>query len=208
MGGLVKDWRVPTGKNPDDLLDKAPAFSRPICAQIREWIFRWEPDLDESVKWGALCYKGHKLVAAVGAFKKHAGVTFFRGSELDDRAHLFNQGEGNASLRTIRITTLEGFNREALRALLRAAVLLDLEPSLPAPPPAKRPPLPMPAFFKEALKKHPKSAAGFKTLAPTYQREYINWLRTAKQPETRARRLAETPAAAAKGLKYAQRKQA
>src|ERR1700677_2304038 len=201
MAGLVKDWRNARVKNTDEWLEKAPGFSRPICAQLREWIFQWEPDLDESIKWNMASFKGVKLVCALGAFKKHATVFFMRGTGLPDQAGLFNQGTGT-HMRAIRITTLEGFNRPALRALLRAAVLLDADPAAIPPQSAKRKPLPMPAFFKDALKKNPKAAAGFKTLAPSYQREYINWLTTAKQPETRARRLAETLAAAARGLKY------
>lgn len=111
-------------------------------------------------------------------------------------------------MRAIRITTLEGFNRAAFRALLHAAVALDADPATPPPPAPKRKPLPMPAFFKEALKKNPKSATGFKTLAPSYQREYIAWLSGAKQEETQERRLKEALAATAKGLKYSDRRKA
>jgi uncharacterized protein YdeI (YjbR/CyaY-like superfamily) len=205
MPGLVKDWRKTRVKNIDDWLAKAPEFSRPICAQLREWIFQWEPDLNESIKWGMASFSGAKLVCVLGAFKKHATIFFPRGTELPDQAALFNQGAGTR-MRAIRITTLEGFNRPALRALLRAAVLLDAEPAALPPPPAKRKPLPMPDFLKKALKENPKSAAGFKTLAPTYQREYINWLRTAKRPETRAQRLAVTHTAVAAGRKYSDRR--
>lgn len=205
MPGLVKDWRKTRVKNIDDWLASAPEFSRPICAQLREWILEWEPDLVESIKWDAASFKGVKLVCALGAFKKHVAIFFFRGTELPDRASLFNQGTG-AHMRAIRITTLEGFNRAAFRALLRAAVILDSDSAIVPPPAAKREPLPVPAFFKKALKENPRSAAGFKTLAPSYQREYINWLTTAKQPETRARRLAEALAATARGLRYSDRR--
>lgn len=206
MGGLVKDWRKKGPKNPDEWLEQAPEFSKSICAQLREWIFRWEPDLEESIKWGALCFKGRKLVVAVGAFRKHANIVFFRGVELPDRAKLFNLGENNVAIRTIRLTTLEGFNREALRAMVHAAVVLDAEPALPPPPRQKREPMPMPDLMKKALKSNAKAAAGFATLSPSSQREYIAWLSSAKQPETRERRLAEMLPAAAAGLKYADRK--
>ena len=205
--GLVKDWRKPPLKKSDDWLANLPEFSRPICEQLREWIFRWEPDLGESVKWGMPCYKNVKQVCAIGAFKKHATIFFFRGTELHDHAGLFNQGAGS-HMRAIRITTLEGFNQAALRALLRTAVLLDADPMSPPPPAPPRKPLPMPAFFKKALKENPKAAAGFKSLAPSYQREYIAWLSSAKQEETRARRLAETLVALPKGLKYSDRRKA
>lgn len=208
MAPLVKDWRKPRVKNTDEWLEKAPEFSRGMCAQLREWIFQWAPDLDELSKWDMPAFKGRKLVCAIGAFKKHATIFFFRGTELPDPAGLFNQGTGSR-MRAIRITTLEGFNRAAFRALLHAAVALDADPfTPPPPPPAKRKPMPMPAFFKKALKENPESAAGFKSLAPTYQREYIAWLGSAKQEETRARRLAQALPALAKELKYADRRSA
>ena len=48
-----------------------------------------------------------------------------------------------------------------------------------------------------ALREDPKAAAGFRALAPSCQREYIVWVRSAKRTETRERRLRETLAAVA-----------
>jgi uncharacterized protein YdeI (YjbR/CyaY-like superfamily) len=64
----------------------------------------------------------------------------------------------------------------------------------------------MPEFFIEALRGNRKAAAGFQSFAPTYQREYIVWLTTAKRPETREQRLAQTLAALAAGRKWADRR--
>jgi uncharacterized protein YdeI (YjbR/CyaY-like superfamily) len=206
MGGLVDNSSNARGRTPDAWLDSCPAFSRPLCAELREWILRWAPDLTESIKWGSLCYRGHKLVCALGAFQKHTGLTFFRGTELPDPTHLFNQGEGNTNIRTIRLTTLTGLDRAALRRLLHAALELDARPDIPPLPPRKREPWPVPDFFTQALKTNRKAAAYFASLAPTYQREYLVWLTTAKREETRTARLAQTLAALAAGRKWAQRK--
>jgi uncharacterized protein YdeI (YjbR/CyaY-like superfamily) len=206
LGGLVDNSGNSRGKTPDTWLDSCPAFSRPVCADLREVILRWEPDLTESIKWGSLCFSGHKLVCALGAFQKHTSLVFFRGTELADPAHLFHQGEGNTNIRTIRVTKLDGLNRAALRRMLHAAVELDSRPDIPPLPPRKREPWPMPDFFADALKSHRKAAAYFAGLAPTYQREYLVWLTTAKRDETRKQRLAQTLAALAAGRKWAQRK--
>jgi uncharacterized protein YdeI (YjbR/CyaY-like superfamily) len=66
----------------------------------------------------------------------------------------------------------------------------------------------MPDYFKRALAAEPNRAAAdnFRSLAPTYQREYIVWLTMAKLPETQARRLKETLAALKARKKWAQRK--
>ena len=51
--------------------------------------------------------------------------------------------------------------------------------------------LSMPTEFANALKRNRKAAAHFESLAPSYQRQYIGWITTAKRQETRLRRLDE-----------------
>lgn len=196
-------------KDPGEWLQTCPDFSQPLAEQFVEWILTWEPDLAESIKWNMLCFTGRKLVCALSACKQHLGVTFFRGTELPDPARLFAAGgEGNTNIRSIRVTTLEGLNRAALRELIHAAVALDAEPAIPPAPKRKRKPWPMPEFFKKILAqtRHRRAAEAFKKMSPTCQREYLVWLSMAKRPETRARRLKETLTALAHGRKWAQRK--
>jgi len=196
-------------KNPSEWLEICPDFSKPMAEQLTEWVLTWEPDLRESIKWNMLCFSGRKLICGISACQKHLGLAFFRGTELPDPAKLFNEGgENNTNIRSIRLTSLEEMNRNALRALLRAAVELDADPAVPAVPKVKRKPWPMPDYFKKALaeKQNRAAADAFRKFAPTYQREYIVWLTMAKRPETRASRLKETLAALAAGPKWAQRK--
>lgn len=200
------DCSRPRSRNPDRWLENCPEFSRPICEQLRDGIFRWEPDLTVSIKWNMLCFSGRKLVCGISGCKKHVGVALFRGTELDDPAGLFLPAENNTWIRSIRITSLEDFPRGAFRRMLHAAVVLDADPDRPPPPPQKARPWPVPEFFAKALKRNRAAASGFEALAPTYQREYLVWLTTAKREETRARRLAETLEALAAGRKWAQRK--
>ena len=198
-------------KVPSEWLESRSDFSRPLAEQLVDWILTWEPDLAESIKWNNLCFSGRKLVVGLSACQKHLALFFFRGTELPDPAGLFTPGgEKNTNIRSIRITTLNGFDRAALRVLLHAAVELDADPTLPPVPKAKRKPWPVPALFNQALaeKRNRAAAENFRKLAPSCQREYLVWLSTAKLPETRARRLAETLAALASGRKWAQRKPA
>jgi uncharacterized protein YdeI (YjbR/CyaY-like superfamily) len=51
--------------------------------------------------------------------------------------------------------------------------------------------LEVPRFISDALKETPKALANFGALAPSYRREYVNWITQAKRDETRARRLCE-----------------
>ncbi len=192
--------------DPDVWIAQAPAFSKPLAEQVREWILRWQPDLKESIKWNMLCFSGHRLVCGLSACKHHLGISFFRGTELRESTSLFTGGEANTSIQSIRLTSLEALNARAFRQLLQAAVLLDDSPEMPPPPKVRREDWPMPEVLAKALKSNPAAAANFETLSRTCQREYKVWISMAKQPETVARRLKETLAALAAGRKWAQRK--
>src|SRR6266540_2970996 len=144
-------------RNPSEWLETCPDFSRPMAEQLTDWILTWEPDLTESIKWNMLCFSGRKLVCGLSACKRHLGLMFFRATELPDPAKLFPSASNNTNILSIRITTLEGFNCDALRELLHAAVELDADPMVPAAPKVKRPQWPMPDFFK---KDRPNRLAG------------------------------------------------
>jgi len=202
------DCSRPKTHDPDLWLDLAPEASRPLAEQIRHWILWWEPDLAESIKWNMLCFSGRKLVCGLSACKKHLGITFFRGTELRDITKLFNRGEGNTSILSFQVRSLKEFDARAFQRLLHAAVALDADGTAKPLPPKQREQWPMPEALAKALKKNKAAAAGFAAFKPTYQREYLVWISTAKQPETLAKRLEETLHALAAGKKWAQRKEA
>lgn len=51
--------------------------------------------------------------------------------------------------------------------------------------------LEVPAFLEEALAANKNALGNFKGLAPSYQRNIVGWVMSAKKEETRRRRLAE-----------------
>jgi uncharacterized protein YdeI (YjbR/CyaY-like superfamily) len=59
----------------------------------------------------------------------------------------------------------------------------------------------LPAVLREALAKRPKAAAFFEQLAPGYRQRYLFWILSAKQDETRARRVAEAVRLLEQGVK-------
>lgn len=195
-----------TTRDPETWLDRAPAFSQAMAREVRAWIMRWEPDLSETIKWNMLCFSSRKLVCGLSACQKHLGITFFRGTELRDLTSLFVGGDGNTSIQSIRVTSLEKFDAPALRRLLHAAVALDADPAAKPPPPKKRAEWPMPPALAAGLRKNKKAAAGFEKLSVSCQREYKVWISMAKQPETISRRVQETLATLAHGRKWADRK--
>lgn len=201
------DCRPSRTKNPDLWLDTCPEISRPLCETLREWINTWEPDLTESIKWNMLCFSGRKLVCALGAFRKYAGLTFFRGTEIPETALVCDPISATAAIRTVRFTNVASLDRGAVRRLLRAAVRLD--ECVPPPRAVRdtpRPLPPMPPKLEAALRKNKAARVFFDSLKPTYQREYLIWVGTAKRPETQQRRLEETVTALAAGRKWVHRK--
>ncbi|MCF7788964.1 MAG: YdeI/OmpD-associated family protein [Prosthecobacter sp.] len=202
------DFARPSTGDPETWLDFAPEFSQALARQVRGWIQRWEPDLTESIKWNILCFSGRKNICGLSACKKHLGITFFRGTELRELTDLFDGGEANTSIQTIRVTKLEKLNAKAFQRLLHAAVALDADEAAKPPPMKQRAEWPMPVALAKALKQHPAAAAGFKAMSISSQREYKVWISSAKQEETVQRRMGETLRALAAGKKWAQRKEA
>ena len=81
-------------------------------------------------------------------------------------------------------------------AELKAAGLLT-PPGLAAAPTdntyAPRPVIPeLPAYIANALRANSRAWACFRELAPTYRRDFVVWIHTAKRPETRVRRISES----------------
>jgi uncharacterized protein YdeI (YjbR/CyaY-like superfamily) len=79
---------------------------------------------------------------------------------------------------------------------LKAAGLLEA-PGLAAAPTgnsyAPHPPIPkLPAYVAKALKTNLRAWQHFQALAPTYRRDFVVWIHTAKRPETRERRIRES----------------
>ncbi len=64
---------------------------------------------------------------------------------------------------------------------------------------------PMPPEFSKQLERNKKAAVFFESLAPSYQRQYIAWIATAKRAETRQRRLDETMKLLVSGKKLGMR---
>ncbi|HEV3217204.1 MAG TPA: YdeI/OmpD-associated family protein [Vicinamibacterales bacterium] len=59
----------------------------------------------------------------------------------------------------------------------------------------------IPRYIQLALEERPRARAYFDSLAPSYRRMYIAWIDSAKQQETKARRLREAIALLAAGKK-------
>src|SRR5262245_31465082 len=93
-----------------------------LCERLRKLINAAEPTLSEEVKWGTAVWTSNGLVCAVGAFKDHVKINFFKGASLNDPKGLFNAGLDAKATRAIDFAKDEKIDEPALKTLVRAAV--------------------------------------------------------------------------------------
>lgn len=109
-------------------------------AQLRKLIRDASPELVEEWKWDTPVWSSNGNVVAIGAFKDHIKLNFFRGATLDDPHHLFNSGLEAKTSRTIDLSESDQIDEAALRELVRSAVAANHVKSKPAKPKAKAAP--------------------------------------------------------------------
>jgi hypothetical protein len=105
-------------------------------ARVRSLIKEAAPEAVEEWKWRGVPVWSHGGILCTGeTYKSVVKLTFAKGAALEDASGLFNSSlEGNTR-RAIDIHEGEPIDHEALKALIRAAVALNL--SKPAARPAR-----------------------------------------------------------------------
>jgi hypothetical protein len=103
-----------------------------MLAKVRAIIHDADPEIVEEVKWvkatnpGTPVWSHGGIVCTGETYKNVVKLTFAKGAELKDPARLFNSSlEGNVR-RAIDIHEGEKIDEAALKALIRAAVALNL----------------------------------------------------------------------------------
>ncbi|MDA9433129.1 DUF1801 domain-containing protein [Bradyrhizobium sp. CCBAU 51627] len=101
--------------------------------RVRELIREAQPEVIEEWKWRGVPVWEHDGIICTGeTYKQVVKLTFAKGAALDDPAGLFNSSlEGNVR-RAIDIREGEKMNEKALKALIRAAVELNVAKRKPA----------------------------------------------------------------------------
>jgi hypothetical protein len=106
--------------------------------RIRALIKAAAPGIVEEWKWGNPVWSRDGIVCTGETYKKVVKMTFARGAFLEDTSRLFNSSlEGNTR-RAIDIHEGEKIDALALKALVRAAVALNVSGRKAAPPRPKR----------------------------------------------------------------------
>lgn len=154
---------------------------------LREIIQKTE--LVETNKWGGEVYTvNNKNVIGIGGFKNYFVIWFYNGVFLkDDAKVLVNANEGvTKSLRQWRFTSSEEINEKLILSYIHEAI--GNEAKGLALKPEKKQAMKC-GFFEDALGKDKSLKTAFEKFTPGKQREFWEFMATAKQEKTKANRL-------------------
>jgi hypothetical protein len=126
-----------TAKKPGDSASPAQLIDARIAelgdwrgdtlAHIRKLIKDADPDVTEDWKWRGVPVWYHAGMICTGeTYKSVVKMTFAKGASLEDPARLFNSSLDGNTRRAIDIHEGDKINDTALKALIRAAVALNL----------------------------------------------------------------------------------
>lgn len=102
--------------------------------RVRRLIREADPGVVEEVKWrkpsnpaGVPVWSHDGILCTGETYKDKVKLTFFQGAALEDPAGLFNAGFGGNTRRAIDLHEADEIDEGAFKALVRAAVTLNLE---------------------------------------------------------------------------------
>ena len=96
-------------------------------ARLRALIKEADPEVVEEWKWmGVPVFENHGIICTGESYKSVVKLTFAKGASLPDPAKLFNSSLDGNVRRAIDFRESEQVNEGALKALVRAAVALNL----------------------------------------------------------------------------------
>jgi len=147
-------------------------------------------DMLESIKWGSPCYTyAGQNVVGIGGFKSYFGLWFHQGALLkDERKVLVNAQEGKTrALRQWRMTSAKDIKPAAIRAYVAEAMDLARDGRRVAP--ARNAPVVVPPDLEAALGANAAVRKAFAALRQGQQREYADYIATARREATRQKRI-------------------
>lgn len=145
-------------------------------------------NLIETTKWGTSVYThNNKNIIGIGGFKSYFGLWFFNGVFLKDEYNLLiNAQEGTTkSLRQMRFQSKADINEKIILEYLTEAIKVE-ENGLSIKPQKKE--QLVSAFLQNEFKSALNLKIAFEKLSPYKQREFIEYIETAKQEKTKLSR--------------------
>ena len=146
--------------------------------------------LTEDVKWGAPCYtwKG-KNVVGISGFKSYFGLWFHQGALLEDSASvLINAQEGKTkALRQWRMSSAKDIKPAVIKRYVKESIgHIDAGREIKAD---RSKAIVVPTELQRAMRRCKGATAAFRNLRVGLQREYADYIATAKREDTKQRRI-------------------
>ena len=119
------------GGSPSQLIDarieELGDWRGETLARIRALVKQADPEVVEEWKWRGVptWYHAGKIVCTGETYKKAVKMTFARGASLEDPSGLFNSSLDGNTRRAIDFHEGDEIDEKALKALIRAAVVLS-----------------------------------------------------------------------------------
>jgi len=174
-------------KTVDDYINASEQWGSEL-ARIRRILKATE--LTEDVKWGGPCYTfDGKNVVGMAGFKSYFGLWFHQGALLkDDQKVLINAQEGTTkALRQWRMQSAKEIKPAIIKRYVKEAIQLVKDGKSIGL--AKKKPVAVPPELKKAIGKTKIAQKKFAELTPGKQREYAEYIATAKREDTKKKRL-------------------
>ena len=106
----------------DRYIEQLPRWQQDLCEQLRAIAHEADPDVEEVIKRSVQPYFVlHGNICALLATKEHVNL-FIYDPTVPDPEGVVNQGQGNATARSVQIYEGDGINRPALLAMLQAVI--------------------------------------------------------------------------------------
>ena len=148
-------------------------------------------ELEETIKWSmpTYCING-KNVLGIGAFKKHFCIWFHQGVFLNDREQILvnAQEDKTKGMRQMRFISTDEIDKNTVLRYVKEAIK-NQKLGKEIKPERKKKEVVIPEELQGAFKSDSDLATSFKILSPYKQREYSEYIETAKREATKQTRL-------------------
>lgn len=178
----TKDKRV------DVYIDKAQPYAQPILRYLREVVHEACPDVQETIKWRMPSFEYEGLLCGMAAFKQHCTFGLWKHDLVFEKA-LPKEKEAMGSFGKIKETDDLPSKASLIKYIKKGMKLNEAGVTRPREKSSRREEIVMHPEFELALRKSPRAKKAFDAFAPGQQREYLEWIATAKKDETRASRV-------------------
>jgi hypothetical protein len=170
-------------------IQNAEPFARPILTHLRKVVQTACPDVTETMKWSFPHFDYRGMLCSMAAFKAHCTFGFWKASLLEGAEMPRKDREAMGQFG--RITSIKDLpDPKTLARLIKAAAALNDTGIKVKRPGRRKPPMKVPAYFMNALRRHKAALTTFQRFSPSHKREYVEWVTEAKTDATREKRLA------------------